>query len=525
MHFTEKVKAVTVTSLVSILSGLVVIAGWFFSIPVFQTAIANQVSMKFNAALNFVLLGFALLLTQSLPKRFYNSAFVILSLTILIIGLVSLLQTVFHFNSGADELVIADKLSIKSKSLYPGRMSVNTAICFVLFGAALLGLSAKSRLIHMLSQYCLNIVTAVSGVALIGYLYGLPLFYSLYTIGSMAFHSAILFFALSITASLLQPEVGVTSLFTGNLVGNKMARRLFVLIMSVIVIFGIFREELLRRQLFSIQTGISLFIFCLLCAGLGLIWHTVNWLNKIDIRRHEAEKNVSVLNNDLEKIVKERSGKLILMFQKFRESEEKFRAAFESSAIGMALISLKGSLLKVNKRFCDMIGYKEHELLTMYFNDIAHEKNATAPGNLLNIALKNGKPYKAEKRYVCKNGAIVWVSVNIATVINKKGSPVYFVSQFENITTRKKAEENLKKAYEQIQQQVRKQSHLIRSPVANLKGLTSILLEEPANSEILRYIQAELERLDNVIIEMAEDAAAQGAVNIIVKKRAFRKVS
>lgn len=52
-----------------------------------------------------------------------------------------------------------------------------------------------------------------------------------------------------------------------------------------------------------------------------------------------------------------------------------------------------------------------------------------------------------------------------------------------------------------------KQSHLVRSPLANLKGLIALLKDEPSDQEILKNIQAELERLDKVIIELAEDAA------------------
>jgi signal transduction histidine kinase len=139
---------------------------------------------------------------------------------------------------------------------------------------------------------------------------------------------------------------------------------------------------------------------------------------------------------------------------------------------------------------------------------------------------------RIEKRYICKDGSIVWISVNIATVTNKKGGPVYFVSQFEDVTERKKAEASLKTAYKEIKKHVKniqdmawKQSHLIRSPLANLKGLTDLLNNDPANSQILQYIQAELERMDTVIIGMAEEVSVRGVKQIVVKKRSFKKVN
>ncbi|HEY9195402.1 MAG TPA: hypothetical protein VIM77_04030, partial [Mucilaginibacter sp.] len=83
-----------------------------------------------------------------------------------------------------------------------------------------------------------------------------------------------------------------------------------------------------------------------------------------------------------------------------------------------------------------------------------------------------------------------------------------------DITERKNAENDLKIAYERIHNQITsiknmawKQSHFIRSPVANLKGLVAMLKEDPADSVVLSYILAELDRLDTVIVEMAGDAA------------------
>ena len=83
-----------------------------------------------------------------------------------------------------------------------------------------------------------------------------------------------------------------------------------------------------------------------------------------------------------------------------------------------------------------------------------------------------------------------------------------------DITERKKAEHDLKSAYERIQKHVSniqdmawKQSHLIRSPLANLKGLAAMLKEDPADNEVLDFIRDELNRMDNIIIEMAEEAS------------------
>ncbi|HZY37495.1 MAG TPA: PAS domain S-box protein [Mucilaginibacter sp.] len=306
-----------------------------------------------------------------------------------------------------------------------------------------------------------------------------------------------------------------------------MARQVVLLLILFVIAFGAIGIESRRHRLFSEQTGISLLVICFIWLGLALILHTAKWLNKFDRQRHDATEEVKVMNEELEKRVEARSASLRRLLEKLRESESKFRAAFEHSAMGMALVSLQGQWLKVNKRLCDMVGYREQELLSMSFQDLTHPGDQAIHVDAINKALNNKQDaYRVEKRYICKNGAIVWVSINLATVTNKKGGPIYFVSQFEDITERKKAEQRLKSAYKQIQDHVNsikdiawKQSHLVRSPLANLKGLAEIIKDDPSDKEAIKYMQFELERLDSVIIEMAEDACCEGVTQIVVKKR------
>jgi two-component system, sporulation sensor kinase E len=83
-----------------------------------------------------------------------------------------------------------------------------------------------------------------------------------------------------------------------------------------------------------------------------------------------------------------------------------------------------------------------------------------------------------------------------------------------DITERKNAEQDLKDAYERIQAHIDsikdmawKQSHLIRSPLANLKGLMTILKDDPSEGGVFEHIKSELDRMDDIIIEMAQDAS------------------
>jgi len=125
-----------------------------------------------------------------------------------------------------------------------------------------------------------------------------------------------------------------------------------------------------------------------------------------------------------------------------------------------------------------------------------------------------GNNINYEIDYPQPDGSLLWYYVRMFPITNNTNEIFGLMLALSNITERKIAEDNLHAAYQKIQNQINsikemawKQSHLIRSPLANLKGLISLLKDEPSDKEILKNILAELERLDNVIIDLADDAS------------------
>ena len=125
-----------------------------------------------------------------------------------------------------------------------------------------------------------------------------------------------------------------------------------------------------------------------------------------------------------------------------------------------------------------------------------------------------GRNISYELNYSQPDGSVFWYYTRLFPITNDQNKIVGLMMAFSDITERKNAEESLKTAYGRIRDQIQsikdiawKQSHLIRSPVANLKGLVALLKQDPMNSELINFISTELERLDNVIIDMAGDAS------------------
>ncbi|MGC8494110.1 MAG: PAS domain S-box protein, partial [Syntrophobacteraceae bacterium] len=131
--------------------------------------------------------------------------------------------------------------------------------------------------------------------------------------------------------------------------------------------------------------------------------------------------------------------------EKLRESEEEFQTMFEKASIGMAQTDMvTGRLLRVNRKMCEITGYTAAELLTMGFMDITHPEDRQRNWDAYKDRAKNAtKDYRLEKRYIRKNGEIVWVSVNSTVIRDSSGQPRRTFAAIEDISERKRAEELL----------------------------------------------------------------------------------
>jgi PAS domain S-box-containing protein len=131
---------------------------------------------------------------------------------------------------------------------------------------------------------------------------------------------------------------------------------------------------------------------------------------------------------------------------KLMMSESQFRGAFENSAIGMALVSPEGKWLAVNKSVCDMLGYSENEFRSITFQDITHPEDLEADLEKVRQLLAGEiQGYSMEKRYIHKNGNVIWGILNVTLVRDADGTARHFVSQIKDITSRINSEQKLKK--------------------------------------------------------------------------------
>jgi len=128
-----------------------------------------------------------------------------------------------------------------------------------------------------------------------------------------------------------------------------------------------------------------------------------------------------------------------------RDSEERFRLTLDEAPIGMALVSLDGRFIRVNRALCDIVGYSPKELTKLTFGDITHPDDLQADVALAAKLVRGEIPrYQLAKRYVRKDGSSVDVMLSGSILRDRQGAPLHYIAQVEDITERKRAEAALR---------------------------------------------------------------------------------
>ncbi|MDC1068209.1 PAS domain-containing protein [Candidatus Kapabacteria bacterium] len=188
----------------------------------------------------------------------------------------------------------------------------------------------------------------------------------------------------------------------------------------------------------------------------------------------------------------------------YQESLKKFEIIFHKAPIGKALVSLQGKWLDVNDSLCKYLGYSKDELLKLSFQEITHPDDLNEDLNNVNDLLEGKiEDYSMEKRYVKKDGKIVWSMLNVSLMRDHDNKPLYFISQISDIDNVKvlnntleeknnKLEEiskDLEFKVEQLEEFSRIVAHNLRGPSSNIINTISFyhskLIDEKEAFELL----------------------------------------
>ena len=181
--------------------------------------------------------------------------------------------------------------------------------------------------------------------------------------------------------------------------------------------------------------------------------------------------------------------------QALRESEERFRGTFDNAAVGIAHVAPDGRWLKVNDKLCQIVGYDRQQLLAKTFQDITHTDDVSANLALLQRALAGEiQTYALEHRYIRNDGSAVWVNLTTSLLREPQTqAPLFFISVVENITKRKRAEDELRRFAEDLERRVAERTVELMASQEQLRALAERThkLQEEERAQLARELHDE----------------------------------
>jgi PAS domain S-box-containing protein len=397
--------------------GFSVLVGWSANIPSLLTVVPGRISMKPNSAIAFVCAGLAILyLTKDNLSRNSRAFAAVFSSMVLAIAAITLVEYSANLNLGIDQFLFKDPLQYS----FPGRMAHITAVNFCLAGVSLLLMSLSAR--QAVWPQLLSLLTGLSAVlAIIGYLYGVPLLYGSIEYTSMALHTGLGFLILSAAILHCRPTGGLMAVVSSPHAGGWLSRRLMPIAILVPVILG----AVYLRSNFALKDP-RLALACLMVSQsalfLALLWALAFVLN-----RSEAERNLAT--------------------EARRHSEANYRTMFEEAIIGMFQSSPEGRLLTVNPAMARMYGYESGQEMIDVVTDIGTQLyvDPERRREFKRLLHEQGSVRNFDCQVYRKDGSRMWQSVNARAIV-AEGAVIRYDGTFEDITERKSLEDQLRQA-------------------------------------------------------------------------------
>ncbi len=216
------------------------------------------------------------------------------------------------------------------------------------------------------------------------------------------------------------------------------------------------------------------------------------------------------------------------LYRNLNESETRFRTIFAQAAVGVALVETgSGRFLRVNRRYCDLVGYTPEEMSQITTQTLSHPDDLDTEMKQLQCLIEEKTNELAmEKRYLHKNGFVVWVALTASPLWRSGEPPNSHIAVVQDITERKRAEEETRKLNVGLEQRVAERtaqlltvnqeleafsysaSHDLRAPLRGIDGFSLALLEDygdkldDTGKDMLRRMRAASQRMAQLIDDL-----------------------
>lgn len=450
--------------------GLIVLIGWAFDIASFKSVFPNLATMKANAALAFLLSGTSLWLLQTASKSRLAIAR-ILAAIVALIGLLTLSEYLLGVDFKIDQLIFKGDETIGVP--FPGRMSPATAFNFAIIGFSLFFLIKKDSLINRKAQWVAAIAVLISLLALIGYAYGIQSLYRIPPFSSMALHTAFAFYLLFIGIVFAQPTQGIMAIILKRSIGGILARRLIPAALIIPFVIGWLSLKAEQAGYFTTEFGVALSTTFNITIFTTLVLLVARSLDKTETERKR-------------------------MVEKLRDSEARYRTVIETASDAIITVDQNSKIQFANSSTEKIFGYTIEELL-------GQQLTMLMPAHLQDAHLAGLKRYIATgHRHISWNNVELpglhksgrEISLEISFGEFNKNDQRFFTGTLRDITERRRAEEQIQRLNEELEQRVVERtrqleaankeleafsysvSHDLRAPLRAINGFSQALSED-----------------------------------------------
>lgn len=215
--------------------------------------------------------------------------------------------------------------------------------------------------------------------------------------------------------------------------------------------------------------------------------------------------------------------------RKILKRETEFRAIFNQAPVGIAKIdTMTGKFITVNDEYGKIVGYSTEELLNTDFQSITHSSDLELDIKMMSD-LKNGlvNDFHIEKRYINKSGNIVWVNLFVATLWKKQNIIINHIAIVEDITEKKKAEEELNQSFMLVSEQNKRLlnfsyivSHNLRSHTSNIQLIADLLENSKSKDEqdeMITLLKKVSQSLDETMRNLNEVVNIRNNINLKIE--------
>ncbi len=406
------------TAVVAIVPCMVLI-GWALNIDRLKRVIPGRIEMNPMTAVLFFAAAASLSLQRVAVRPAARTAAKILAGLVAIVAAVKLQGFVTGHDGGIDCIFFHEKLTAPSIEK-PNRMAINTAISFLMCGAALLTIETQTRRGWRPAQALAIAIGGMSLLALLGYAFGAENFYGIGHLVPMAVHTAFCFILMSSAILAAYPRYGVMRLVLNDSPGGAMLRRLFPAAILVPLLLALFRQLGLYWRWFEPEFGVAIFVVLTMAAFGLLAWINAKVLESADAKRLSAESDLNQERNLLRSLIdnipdhiyiKDMAGRYIVD----NVSHSRFVGASETGQV-------------IGKTVADFF---PPELAQKYTVDD-------------NAVLESGEPLIArEEPIIDRKGNPMWIATTKVPVRDAAGRVAGLVCVSRDISRRKKAEQEM----------------------------------------------------------------------------------